>query len=108
MSLHRKPCFFDGSFFERNSVNSLISICLSDFLKYRYFAIKTRIKDNGPKISLARRANKWFRQLARSNYGRIGQSGRLLMSNPDSCKITSKSDQRFLRRRFFKNFFMSV
>ena len=29
---------------------------------------------------------------------RIGQSGRLLMSNPDSCKIISKSDQRVLRR----------
>ena len=41
---------------------------------------------------------------------RIRQSGRLLMSKPDSCEITriSKSDQRFLRTRFFKNFFMSV
>ena len=39
---------------------------------------------------------------------RIGQSGRLLMSKPDSCEIISKSDQRFLRTRFFKNFFMSV
>ena len=37
----------------------------------------------------------------------VGQSGCLLMSNPDSCKIISKLDQRFLRR-FFKNFFMSV
>ena len=36
----------------------------------------------------------------------IGQSGPLLMSNPDSCKIISKSDHRF--RRFLKNFFMSV
>ena len=39
---------------------------------------------------------------------RIGQSGRLLRSEPDSCEVISKSDQRFLRRRFFKNFFMSV
>ena len=39
---------------------------------------------------------------------RIRQSGRLLMSKPDSCEIISKSDQQFLRTRFFKNFFMSV
>ena len=39
---------------------------------------------------------------------RIGQSGRLLMSKPDSCEIISKSDQQFLRTRFFQNFFMSV
>ena len=38
---------------------------------------------------------------------RIGQSGRPLMSNPDSYEIILKSDQRFLRR-FFKNFFMSA
>ena len=38
----------------------------------------------------------------------IGQSGCLLMSKPDSCEIISKSDQQFLRTRFFKNFFMSV
>ena len=37
---------------------------------------------------------------------RIRQSGRLLMSNPDSCEITgiSKSDQQFLRRKFFQEF----
>ena len=39
---------------------------------------------------------------------RMGQSGRPLVSNPDSCKIISKSDKQFLRRRLFKNFFMSV
>ena len=39
---------------------------------------------------------------------RIGQSGGLLMSKPDSCEIISKSDQQFLRTRFFKNFFMSI
>ena len=32
---------------------------------------------------------------------RIAQLGRLLMSNPDSCEIISKSDQWFLRTRFF-------
>ena len=32
---------------------------------------------------------------------RIGQSGHLLMSKPDSCEIISKSDQWFLRTRFF-------
>ena len=37
----------------------------------------------------------------------IMQSGRPLMSNPDSCKIITKSDQQFLRR-IFKNFFTSV
>ena len=35
----------------------------------------------------------------------VGQSGCPLMSNPI---IILKSDQLFLRRRFFKNFFMSV
>ena len=39
---------------------------------------------------------------------RIEQSGRLLTSKPNSCEIISKSDQRFLRSRFFKNFFMSA
>ena len=33
---------------------------------------------------------------------RIGQSGCPLMSNPDSYKIISKSDQRFLRKRFLR------
>ena len=32
---------------------------------------------------------------------RIVQSGRLLMSKPDSCEIISKSDQWFLRTRSF-------
>ena len=35
---------------------------------------------------------------------RIGQSGRPLMSNLDSCKIISKSEQRF-RRRFIMIFY---
>ena len=38
----------------------------------------------------------------------IRQSGRPLMSNPDFCEIILKSDQQFLRRRFFKTFFMSI
>ena len=100
--------FYDGSFLKkkkkkRNSVNNLISICLSDLKdqKLPVSAIKTQIEDNRPKILLARRAHKWSKS-------QIGQSGRLLMSKPDSCEIISKSDQRFLRTRFFKNFFMSV
>ena len=100
--------FFDGSFFLRNSVYSFISICLSDLKdqKLPVSGIKTQIEDNRPKILLARRAHKWSRQLACSITARIGQSGRLLMSKPDSCEIISKSDQQFRRRRFFKNFFM--
>ena len=48
-----------------------------------------------------------------ANMARIVQLGRLLMSKPDSCEIISKSDQWFLRTRFFlrctaMNFFMSV
>ena len=86
--------FFDGFFFFflRNSVNSLISICLSDLKdqKLPVPAKKTQIDDYRPKFLLARWAHKWSRQ-----------SGRLLMSKPDSCKIISKSDQRFLSTRFF-------
>ena len=67
-----KAMFFDGSFFflKRNSVNSFISICLSDLKdqKLPVSAIKTQIEDNRPKILLARRAHKWSRQLACSNY----------------------------------------
>ena len=93
--------FFDGSFFLRNSVNSFISICLSDLKdqKLPVSAIKTQIEDNRPKILPARQAHKWSRQLACSNYGRIGHR---LMSKPDSCEIISKSDQRFLRTRFLR------
>ena len=74
--------FFDGSFFlKRNSVNSSISICLSDLIdqKVPVSAIKTQIDNNKPKILLARRAHKRSRQLACSNYG-----PHLLMSKPDS------------------------
>ena len=65
--------FFDGSFFffQWNSVNSLISSCLSDLKdeKLPVSAIKTQIDDNRPKILLARQAHKWSRQLACGNYG---------------------------------------
>ena len=56
---------------KRNSVNSFISICLSDLKDQKLLvsAIKTQIEDNRPKILLARRAHKWSRQLACSNYG---------------------------------------
>ena len=66
-----KAMFFDGSFFLWNSVNSLISICLSDLKdqKLQLSAKKTQIDDNRPKILLARWAHKWSRQLACSNYG---------------------------------------
>ena len=68
MSLPYKPCFLmDHIFF----VNSLISICFSDLKdqKLPVSAIKTQIDINRPKILLARRAHKWSRQLACSNYG---------------------------------------
>ena len=109
-----KAMFFDGSFKKKkkkkDSVNSFISICFSDLKDQRLQVseIKTHIEDNRPKILLAWRAHKWSRQLACSNYGPIGQSGHLLMSKPDSCEIISKSDHQFRRRRFFKNFFMSL
>ena len=105
-----KAMVFDGSyFFLRSYVNSLISICVSDFKdqKLPVSAIKTRIDNNGQKILLARQAHKSWKQLSRSNYGPNRAMGRLLMSNPDCFEITSKSDQQFLRR-FFKDFFMSI
>ena len=63
--------FTDGSIFfqKRNSVNSFISVCHLKDQKLPVSAIKTQIEDNRPKISLARQAHKWSRQLACSNYG---------------------------------------
>ena len=57
-------------FSDGNSVNSLISICLSDLKdqKLPVSAKKTQIDDNRPKILLAPWAHKWSRQLACSNY----------------------------------------
>ena len=62
--------FFMDLFFERNSINSLISICLSDLKdqKLPVSAKKTQIDDNRPKILLAQWAHHWSRQLACSNY----------------------------------------
>ena len=64
-------------------------------------AIKTQIDNNRPKILLARRAHKWSRQLACSNYG----PNRAIVTSANvktySCEIISKSDQWFLRTRFF-------
>ena len=54
MSLPQKPCFLMDHFFLRNSVNSLISICISELKdqKLPVPAIKTRTDDNRPKILL--------------------------------------------------------
>ena len=83
--------FFDGSFLKkkRNSVYSFISICLSD-LKDQKFYLPSGLTNGQGSLPVAIMAR------------------RLLMSKPDSCEIISKSDQRFLKTRFFKNFFMSV
>ena len=95
--------FFDGSFFLKDSVNSLISICFSDLKDQELpvSAIKTQIDNNRPKILLARRAHKWSRQLACSNYGPNGTIG--TSANVKSWFLwnISKSDQWFLRTRFF-------
>ena len=70
----KKQCFLTDHFLrpkkKRNSVNSLISICFSDLKdqKLPVSAIKTQTDNNRPKILLARRAHKWSRQLACSNY----------------------------------------
>ena len=97
-------------FFKRNSVNSLISICLSDLKDYGLLVStkkpKLMIKDQ--KLYLPGGLTNGQGSLPVAIKARMGQSGRLLMSKPGSCKIISKSDQRFLRTRFFKNFFMSV
>ena len=48
--------FFDGSlYFKNNSVNGLISICVSDFKDQKLLVslIETQIDDNGLKILLA-------------------------------------------------------
>ena len=105
--------FFDRSsfFFKRNSVNSLISICISNLKdkKLLVSAIKTpELTITDRKFHLPGGLTNGEGSLAVAIMARILQLGRPLMSNPDSCEIISKSDQRFLRRRFFKNFFMSV
>ena len=101
--------FFFFFFFFKNSGKSLISICLSALKdqKLPVSAIKSQIEDNRPKIYLPGGLTNGQGSLPVAITARIGQSGRLLMSKPDSCEIISKSDQRFLRTRFLKNFFMS-
>ena len=103
--------FFDGSFFfkKRNSVNSLISICLSDLKdqKLPVSAIKTQIDNNRPKFYLPGGLTNGQDSLPVAITAQVGQSGHLLMSKPDSCEIISKSDKRFCRKKF-KNFFMSI
>ena len=96
--------FFDGSFFFlKDSVNSLISICFSDLKdkKLPVSAIKTQIDNYRPKIYLPGGLTNGQGSLPVAITARIWQSGRLLMSKPDSCEIISKSDQWFLRTRFF-------
>ena len=94
--------FFDGSFFffEKDSVNSLISICFSDLKdqKLPASAIKTQIDQ---KFYLPGGLTNSQGSLPVVIMARIGQSGRLLMSKPDSCEIISKSDLWFLGTRFF-------
>ena len=94
-----KSMFFHGSFFLKDSVNSLISICFSDLKdqKLPISAIKTQIDNNRPKIYLPGGPG----SLPVAITARIWRSGRLLMSKPDSCEIISKSDQWFLRTIFF-------
>ena len=73
-------------FFQRNSVNSLTFICVSDLKDQKLLvsAIKTRNDDNGPKILLACGLTNGEGNLPVATTARIGQSGRQLMSNPDS------------------------
>ena len=72
MSLPQKPCFLMDFFFflkkfcKQFHIHFLIR---SQRPKLPVSAIKTQIEDNRPKILLARRAHKWSRQLACSNYG---------------------------------------
>ena len=100
----------DHFFLKKNSVNSLISICLSDLKdqKLPVSAIKTQIDKKGQKFYLPGGLTNGQGTLPVAIMARIRQSGHLLMSKPDSCEIISKSDQQFLRTRFFKNFLMSV
>ena len=96
--------FFDGSFFLKNSVNSLISICFSDLKdqKLPVSAIKTQIDNNRPKnFTCPAGLTNGQGSLPAAITAQIWQSGRLLMSKPDSCEIISKSDLWFLRTRFF-------
>ena len=96
---HKSHVFEISFFFKEFCKQFNINLCIRS----------QRPKPNGicykdPKIILAWRAH----SLPIAITALIGQSGHLLMLNSDSCVIITKSDQRFLRRRFFKNFFMSL
>ena len=90
-------------FFFKDSVNSLISICFSDLKDQRLpvSAIKTQIDNNRQKILLARRAHKWSRQLACSNYS----PNRVIRTSANVktwfLRNYFKTDQWFLKTRFF-------
>ena len=90
-------------FFKKDSVNSLIPICFSDLTdqKLPISAVKTQIDNNRPKLLLPGGLTNGQGSLPVAITARIWQSGRLLMSKPDSCEIISKSDLWFLRTRFF-------
>ena len=85
--------FFDGSFFffflNRNSVNSFISICLSDLKdkKLPVSAIKPKLRITDQKFYLPGGLTNGQGSLPVAIMARIGQSGRLLMSKPDSCEF---------------------
>ena len=94
--------FFDGSFFKKDSVNSLIPICFSDLKdqKLPVSAIKTRTI-TVQKFYLPGGLTNGQGSLPVAITARIWQSGCLLMLKPDSCEIISNSDHWFLRTRFF-------
>ena len=76
-------------------------------INYRYLRYRPKLTIMDRKFYLARGLINGEGSLPVAITTRIGQSGRPLMSNPDSCEIISKSDQP-IPRRFSKNFLMSV
>ena len=96
---------FDGSFFlKRNSVNSLISICLSDLKdqKLPVSTIKTQIDDNRPKIFLPGGLTNGPGSLPVAITARIGQSGRLLMSNLIHVELFQNLTSGFREQDFLR------
>ena len=91
-------------YLKRNSVNSLVSICLSDLKdqKLPVSAIKTKLTITDQEFYLPSGLTNGQGSLPVAIMARIGQSGCLLMSKPDSCEIISKFDQRFLENSFKK------
>ena len=105
---HKSHVLLLNLFFERNSINSLISICLSNLKdqKLPVSAKKTQIDDQ--KFYLPGGLTNGKGSLPVAITARIGQSRRLLMSKPEVCKNISNSDKQFWRKKFFKNFLMSI